>query len=65
MLVAGRLLDADRGAFGATRVMINCNQMGQAAATAAVLALRNNSSVADVAPDKLRRLLAEQGAIVI
>lgn len=65
VLVAGRLLDADRGAFGATRVMINCNQMGQAAGTAAVLALRQHCSVADVPPELLRRQLTEQGAIVI
>jgi glycine/D-amino acid oxidase-like deaminating enzyme len=65
VLVAGRLLDADRGAFGATRVMINCNQMGQAVATAAVLALRANCGVAEVPPDTLRRTLTEQGAIVI
>ena len=31
VLVAGRCLDADRGAFGAVRVMVNCNQTGQAA----------------------------------
>jgi len=65
VLVAGRLLDADRGAFGATRVMINCNQMGQAAGTAAVLALRAKCGVAEVPAEKLRRLLADQGAIVI
>jgi hypothetical protein len=65
VLVAGRLLDADRGAFGATRVMINCNQMGQAAGTAAVLALRNRQSVTDVDPQQLRHTLTEQGAIVI
>jgi hypothetical protein len=65
VLVAGRLLDADRGAFGATRVMINCNQMGQAAGTAAVLALRKGCGVAEVAPDELRRVLTEQGAKVI
>ncbi len=65
VLAAGRLVDADRGAFGAVRVMVNCNQMGQATGTAAWLALRNNQSVADVSPQKLRALLAEQGAKII
>jgi hypothetical protein len=65
VLVAGRLLDADRGAFGAVRVMVNCNQTGQAAGTAAYLALRDRKGVADVPPEKLRGLLAEQGAIVL
>jgi len=65
VLVAGRLLDADRGAFGATRVMINCNQMGQAAGTAAFLAIKNGWDVAEVPPDKLRQVLADQGAAVV
>ena len=34
LLVAGRVLDADRGAYGAVRVMVNCNQTGQAAGVA-------------------------------
>lgn len=64
VLVAGRLVDADRGAFGAVRVMINCNQMGQAAGTAAWLALRDGAGVADVSPEELRATLRKQGAIV-
>lgn len=65
VLVAGRLLDADRGAFGAVRVMVNCNQMGQAAGTAAVLALREGIGVAQVSPEKLRASLRSQGAVII
>lgn len=65
VLAAGRLVDADRGAFGGVRVMVNCNQMGQAAGTAVWLAMQGNQSVADVAPEKLRSLLAEQGAKII
>jgi hypothetical protein len=38
ILAAGRCLDADRGAFGAVRVMILCNQMGEAAGEAVALA---------------------------
>jgi len=65
VLVAGRLLDADPGAFGAARVMVNCNQMGQAVGTAAWLALRDGVGVADVSPEMLRQTLANQGAAVI
>lgn len=64
VLVAGRMLDADRGAFGAVRVMVNCNQMGQAAGTAAYLALREGIGVAEVSPDKLRACLKDQGAVI-
>jgi hypothetical protein len=65
VLVAGRLLDADRGAFGAVRVMVNCNQMGQAAGTAAYLALRDGLDVAQVSPEKLRACLKSQGAVIL
>ena len=36
--LAGRMLDADREAYGALRVMVNCNQMGEAAGAAAAKA---------------------------
>ncbi len=65
VLVAGRIIDADAGAFGAVRVMVNCNQMGEAAGTACVLALQSGGSVAEVDPAALRQTLAKQGAAVI
>ncbi|HUU26810.1 MAG TPA: FAD-dependent oxidoreductase [archaeon] len=65
VLVAGRILDADPGAFGAVRVMINCNQTGQAAGTAACLALDSKTTFAQVDPQKLREVLSQQGAIII
>ena len=65
VLVAGRCLDADRGAFGAVRVMVNCNQTGKAAGAAAHVALDGGISVADVDAAKLREVLKKQGAIVI
>ena len=65
VLVAGRLIDADRGAYGAVRVMVNCNQTGQAAGAAAALAVRHGTNVAHVDPAELRRTLAGQGAVVI
>jgi len=36
LVCAGRMIDCERSAFGALRVMVNCNQMGEAAGRAAV-----------------------------
>jgi hypothetical protein len=65
LIVAGRSIDADRGAFGAVRVMVNCNQMGEAAGTACHLALDSNRSLPEIDVEELRRQLAKQGAVVI
>ncbi len=39
LICAGRMVDCTREAFGALRVMVNCNQMGEAAAKHVVRAL--------------------------
>jgi hypothetical protein len=65
VLIAGRSIDADEQAFGAVRVMVNCNQMGQAAGVAAWLALDGGTDVATIDVSKLRTLLKEQSVIVI
>lgn len=65
VLVAGRVIDADVGAFGAIRVMINCNQTGEAAGMASYLALDGNISVAEVDTSKLREIMQKQGSIII
>ena len=39
VLAPGRCLDCDRDAYGACRVMVNCNQLGEAAGRAAANAL--------------------------
>jgi hypothetical protein len=65
VLVAGRLVDADRGAYGAIRVMVNCNQTGEAAGVASALALQDGLNVADVDPRALRRELARGGSVVL
>ena len=65
VLVAGRVIDADQGAFGAVRVMVNCNQTGEAAGTASYLALDGNISVSEIDTDKLRETMKNQGAIII
>jgi hypothetical protein len=65
VLIAGRSIDADEQAFGAVRVMVNCNQMGQAAGVAAWLALDSGADVDAVNVDKLRATLKDQGAAII
>lgn len=47
VLCAGRMLDCSRDAYGALRVMINCNQMGEAAGCAAAKAVKNHLFAAD------------------
>jgi Holliday junction resolvasome RuvABC endonuclease subunit len=59
------LIDADEGAYGALRVMVNCQQTGQAAGVACALALRDGVPVARVNPQELREALRKQGAAVI
>ncbi|HOX07224.1 MAG TPA: FAD-dependent oxidoreductase [Planctomycetota bacterium] len=65
VLAAGRLVDADRGAFGAVRVMVNCNQTGEAAGAAAALALDSGRDAGEVDTAKLRKELATGGAAVV
>lgn len=65
LLVAGRCIDADEGAFGAVRVQVNCAQLGEAAGTAAALAIDRETTVDRVDTHALRRTLADHGAIVI
>lgn len=46
VLCAGRMLDCSRDAYGALRVMVNCNQMGEAAGLAAAKAVKDGLSAA-------------------
>ena len=62
LLVAGRAISCDRIVMGSTRVMPNCLTTGQAAGTAAVLALRSGGSVHGVDVAQLRQILREDGA---
>jgi len=65
ILACGRMIDADKGAYGAIRVMVNLNQTGEAAGVAAFLALEDNLSVKDISAEKLRNTLKEGGSIII
>ena len=61
MLIAGRCVSADSTAAGAIRVMPPCMAMGQAAGTAAALAIKNGCTVREIDTDKLRKVLKENG----
>ncbi len=65
LLVAGRLADADQGAYGAIRVMVNCNQTGEAAGTASVMALTQGIPVGDIDGNQLRGEMERQGSIIL
>ena len=65
LVLAGRMLDADKVAFSAIRVMVNMNQTGEAAGVAAWLALDANKPIQETDTIRLRRLLAEGGSIVL
>jgi hypothetical protein len=65
VLAAGRFIDADEQAHAAIRVMVNMNQTGEAAGTAAYLALKDKVAAKDINTDTLRKTLAEGGSIVL
>lgn len=62
LLVAGRCIDADTVAHGAIRVMVNMNQTGEAAGTAAALMLKHHLPAAEVSPTMLRKSMVEGGS---
>lgn len=64
MLVAGRCICGTSEAAASFRVMPACMAMGQAAGTAAALALSDGVRPEDVNIQKLRRTLIEQGAVI-
>jgi len=64
VLVAGRCIDADIGAFGAIRVMVNCNQMGEAAGVAATLGCEQGIPMQQVSAATLRQRLAAGGSVI-
>lgn len=65
LLMAGRMIDADAVAHGAIRVMVNLNQVGEAAGVAARLALDENDSISRLSVGRVRSTLTKGGSIVI
>jgi hypothetical protein len=61
----GRMINADSGSFGALRVMVNLNQLGEAAGTGAYLAVAEDKSIQDIDGKDVRRELKKGGSIIL
>ena len=64
LLVAGRCASMTHDGQSAARVSGACFAMGEAAGTAAALALDGNATPRDIAVDKLQNQLKQQGAFI-
>jgi glycine/D-amino acid oxidase-like deaminating enzyme len=64
LLVAGRCFSATHDAHASARSMATCMAMGQAAGTAAVLAVTSGTTPRAVKVDVLRESLADDGALL-
>ena len=65
LIMAGRMINADPDSFGAVRVMVNLNQIGEAAGVAAYMAVSSGGAVWDTDTAKLKSLLAQGGSVVL
>lgn len=64
LMMAGRCISSDRETNSALRVKASCMAMGQAAATAAAIAIRDNVPVSRVSLTALKQTLNQNGAII-
>ncbi|MDR1491831.1 MAG: FAD-dependent oxidoreductase, partial [Planctomycetaceae bacterium] len=64
VILAGRMFDAGLIAFSGMRVMVNMNQLGEAAGVASYLALNQNIPIQQVNPQKVRETLKKDGSII-
>ena len=64
LMMAGRCVSSDRETNSALRVKASCMAMGQAAATAAAIAVQSSVNVRDISIEKLKEILDHQGAII-
>jgi hypothetical protein len=65
LMIAGRMLDASLIAFSGIRVMVNMNQLGEAAGVTSYLALDQNKPVRDIDHNSVRNELKKGGSIII
>ena len=65
LLICGRAMDAEKGAFGALRVMISLNQTGEAAGVAAYEALTSGKTVQTIDFSAFRGKMKNGGSIVL
>ncbi len=62
VIAAGRMINADPIAFGGLRVMVNLNQIGEAAGVAAYLALHKNKAIQDICGVDVAKTLSAGGS---
>ncbi len=65
VVLAGRMISTDRGAFGGIRVMVNLNQTGEAAGVTASLAASGATPVSQVDAESVRKSLSKLGAVIV
>ena len=65
LIIAGRMLDASMTAFSGIRVMVNMNQLGEAAGVTSYLALNQNKPVPKIDYKEVRGELKKGGSIII
>lgn len=64
LIPVGRMVNADEGAFGAIRVMVNLNQLGEAAGVAAWMSLQKNKPVSELSGCEVRKQLQAGGSLL-
>ena len=62
LIPVGRMPNADDGAFGAIRAMVNLNQLGEAAGVAAYLAVNNGRATEELDGTEVTKLLRSGGS---
>jgi len=65
LILAGRMLDASIIAFSGIRVMVNMNQLGEAAGATAYLALNQNEKTRNISYADVRNELKKGGSVII
>lgn len=65
LMVAGRMFDASMIAYSGIRVMVNMNQLGEAAGVTSYLALTQNKRIKDVSSKEVRNELNRGGSVII
>ncbi len=64
LIQAGRMINADRDAFGAIRVMVNLNQIGEAAGVAAFEAVDTGKALWDLDAANIREKMKRGGSVI-
>ena len=65
VVMAGRMISTDRAAFGGIRVMVNLNQVGEAAGVTAAMSASEGRAVSTVDAASVRDQLSNLGAVII